>query len=63
MFARTERSSALSAYRGLVTGVRNQDGSRTLVNDDQCYGFGLGGEGDSIYSLEGTTCYDILEKA
>ncbi len=60
MFARTERSSALSEYRGLVTGVRNHDGSRTLVNDDQCYGFG--DEGDSIYSLEGTTCYDILEK-
>ena len=55
MFARTEYWSALSEYRGLV---KTSDRSRTLVDDDKCYGFG--GEGDSIYSLKSTTCFDIL---
>lgn len=56
MFARTHCSSALSEYRGLV---KANDQSRTLV-DDQSYGFG--GEKDSIYTLEGTTCYEILRE-
>lgn len=58
MFARTEFASALSEYRGLV---RSSDKSRTLVNDDEGYGFG--GEDDSIYTLEGTTCFQILGNA
>lgn len=57
MFARTDFGSALSEYRGLVTAM---DEARTLVDGDQRYGFG--GEDDSIYSLKGTTCYEILEE-
>ena len=57
MFARTHCASALSEYRGLVAA---KDQTRTLVDGDQSYGFG--GEDDSIYSLEGTTCYEILRE-